>query len=1284
MRLTQTFSRQLWGLGALALAAVIALPAHGQRSQIRPQTATCSQMSADPPHYGPAQLLIQPMARACVTVGRTLPFRVGQLFLLRDLEGEQGSPQFEWEVELLTQSTGAVIFSIDDFGQAIVLENTPRRVRARGNLNDVIDMQRSCLYRAQDAGRHDEIRMRLTRARGGTFDDVFQSSGLFAEWRLSVQTDTRLAVDTALCQPAPPRLVAAYNSGHLDNDGATAFSQLAFNTTLGNGESLLLLRNGLLVAQGPATGAGTRLLDPLAAGSRAQFRARLPSAHRCGGATAELWTATCSRGGQQPQPERQREPDARLGRADSAQQSDSGGVQHHPGRSDQRAIASRWRQRMPHRGQQGRIFCCGRTAPKCSTGGAAPADRGTTPEPYQNTQTPGVQHMKHQAMNGHSVVGNLAALSTRAGLLIGAILYGAVAGAAQVVVNGPVGAEAFGMSVTVLPNGNFVVRDFLFDAPGPIDEVGAVFLYRPDGQLLSTLTGSTANDRVGSGGITVLSNGNFVVRSPRWSNGAIVEAGAATFASGTTGISGVVSPLNSLVGTSTGDAVGAVVPLSNGSYVVTSSFWDNGATRNAGAVTFGSGTIGVHGPITSVNSLVGASTEDRMGLSVFALSTGNYVVSSREWDNGGTIDAGAVTFGSGINGVRGAVAPSNSLTGTTANDRVGEDITVLRNGNYVVISPDWDAGAVSNAGAATFGSGTTGISGAVSAANSLVGIIAGDAVGARGVTALDNGNYVVASPDWNNGVTIDTGAATFGSGTTGIRGQVSPVNSLVGSTAQDRVGSSGVAALSNGNYVVRSANWNNGATSDAGAATFGAGTTGISGLVSPANSLVGSTAGDSVSSGGVVALSNGSYVVSSPAWDSGAAPNAGAATSGAGGTGVSGAVSQLNSLVGSTASDSVSNGGVTALSNGNYVVRSPDWDNGSASNAGAATFGAGNAGISGVVSQANSLVGSTVADAVSAGGVTALSSGNYVVRSPAWDSGAATNAGAATFGSGSTGISGVVSQTNSLVGSTADDAVGSIGVVALTNGSYVVGSAGWDRGATANAGAATFGAGSTGISGVVSMTNSLVGTSTDDSISNNGVFALSNGNYVVRSSGWDNGTVSDGGAVSLGLGGGNVVGAVTSEHSVLGPVEFGGPSLSFAYDASRNQLVVGQRSSNRVVLQRTGLATAISIVGETPDPSAAGQLVSFTAAVTALPNGPSDGQVTFRASTGEACTSAAATAISAITTQFSCAFAFSTQGVSTVIAEYTGSIVHAYSGSGPEAHTTTPAVDLFANGFETP
>ena len=46
---------------------------------------------------------------------------------------------------------------------------------------------------------------------------------------------------------------------------------------------------------------------------------------------------------------------------------------------------------------------------------------------------------------------------------------------------------------------------------------------------------------------------------------------------------------------------------------------------------------------------------------------------------------------------------------------------VLANGNYVVRSPYWDNGAAADAGAVTWGDGTSGVTGAVSAANSLVG-----------------------------------------------------------------------------------------------------------------------------------------------------------------------------------------------------------------------------------------------------------------------------------------------------------------------------------------------------------------------------------------------------------------------------------------------------------------------------------------------------------------------------------------------------------------------------------
>ncbi len=309
------------------------------------------------------------------------------------------------------------------------------------------------------------------------------------------------------------------------------------------------------------------------------------------------------------------------------------------------------------------------------------------------------------------------------------------------------------------------------------------------------------------------------------------------------------------------------------------------------------------------------------------------------------------------------------------------------------------------------------MTGVVSAANSLVGSTANDQVGI-GLRALSNGNYVVRSIFWDNGAVVDAGAATWASGTTGVSGGVSAANSLVGSTAGDRVGNFGAAALSNGNYVVGSAFWDNGAIVDAGAAIWGSGTSGVSGVVSAANSLVGSTASDNVGIGGMTALSNGNYVVRSHNWDNGAIVNAGAATWGSGTTGVTGAVSAANSLVGSTASDFVGGNGVTALSNGNYVVRSTFWDNGAFFNAGAATWGSGTTGVTGVVSAANSLVGSTTGDVVGSGGVTALSNGNYVVRSQTWHNGAIVAAGAATWGSGTTGVTGVVSAASSLVGTT--------------------------------------------------------------------------------------------------------------------------------------------------------------------------------------------------------------------------------------------------------------------------
>jgi Repeat of unknown function (DUF5650) len=80
----------------------------------------------------------------------------------------------------------------------------------------------------------------------------------------------------------------------------------------------------------------------------------------------------------------------------------------------------------------------------------------------------------------------------------------------------------------------------------------------------------------------------------------------------------------------------------------------------------------------------------------------------------------------------------------------------------------------------------------VSASNSLIGTTTGDLVGSTGAIALSNGNYVVVSDHWNNGVAgSQYGAATWGNGSSGIAGPVhmavvavsselvSPLNSLL-------------------------------------------------------------------------------------------------------------------------------------------------------------------------------------------------------------------------------------------------------------------------------------------------------------------------------------------------------------------------------------------------------------------------------------------------------------------------------------------------------------------------
>ncbi len=312
--------------------------------------------------------------------------------------------------------------------------------------------------------------------------------------------------------------------------------------------------------------------------------------------------------------------------------------------------------------------------------------------------------------------------------------------------------------------------------------------------------------------MTPLANGNYVVASPNWSNGgtAANAMGAVTFRKGDgTSANGVVSAANSLVGSNAGDKVGFYgikalskgTPGTNGNYVVPSPNWKNGSFATAGAVTCGSGTSGVSGTMSSSNSLVGSSAGDLVGSlnvydpnytvsslvfdprfnSITELANENYVVYASSFLDpalGVGPGSGAVTFRKGdCSNVDGVVSSANSLMGHL-DSTTTPGVTALTGGNYVVLEPGYSDG-VHYVGAAIFMDGTSGRtstwssdgnSNVISSSNSLVGNSDND-FGAASVTALSNGNYVVASPSYNEGGQT-LGMATWGSGTSGVSGNV--------------------------------------------------------------------------------------------------------------------------------------------------------------------------------------------------------------------------------------------------------------------------------------------------------------------------------------------------------------------------------------------------------------------------------------------------------------------------------------------------------------------------------
>ena len=712
---------------------------------------------------------------------------------------------------------------------------------------------------------------------------------------------------------------------------------------------------------------------------------------------------------------------------------------------------------------------------------------------------------------------------------------------------------------------------------GGAADAGAVTLFdRATGMLLTgdplvgeiylenSLVGVNAGSRVGSGGIEYLSGYYQMVRSPEWNDGSGTNLGALTWFDASAGLTGMVDDM-SFTGEQSDDNVGSssLISIGNSQYLIVSPDWDNGTIENAGAVTTFDYTAAITGSHGIEVSLIGTNPGDGVGSGgIYNLYDDNYFLYSPDWNSG----AGALTwFNNSPSLPTGTIDGDNSLIGSSSGDQIGSEITYLgyydTSYKWLIQSPNWNSGA----GAITWIDSSSAIIGEINSENSLVGSAVGDFTDSS-VSSIYGNVRAFFAPNWDNGSVADAGSVTLFDAATGyfypsgtqMIGTIDPGNSLVGTNAYDNVGIDGYTSLGSGYFLINSYDWNGGA----GAVTWMDVTTGIAGVVSSENSLVGSTSGDMDS---IYTRSFGNYyALAFTEWDNGAAENAGALTFFEPDVGITGIISDTNSLVGDQAGDRVGTYDPDyvysyraikyyGVGGDGYIIFSPDWHD----STGALTWVDLSLGPpSGVINNANSFVGSNPGDLIGIAdsyygdiGFNSLGSGIYGMLSPYYNG----SAGAITWISDLTsGLSGEIDASNSLLGSTAGDGIAS-NWSSLPNGKYYLRMPSWDNGAITDAGAVTIFDIDNLPTGPVSSANSLVGTHTNDYVGNNYYYSTG-GNYVIfRHTNWNDGA----GAVTwYDTTTDPITGEISGSNSLIGSTAEDGVGSYYPYDLGNGKYML--------------------------------------------------------------------------------------------------------------------------------
>lgn len=516
----------------------------------------------------------------------------------------------------------------------------------------------------------------------------------------------------------------------------------------------------------------------------------------------------------------------------------------------------------------------------------------------------------------------------------------------------------FGSKLLELPNGNIIIKggDYISN----FQHHGEVYLFNPVTKaMIASFQGSNQQDQLGKH-IHILSNNNFVIASPNINN----DRGAVMLINGVTG-SQIGSTFS---GNYTGHLLGDKIKvLSNGNFAIITMSDIGNSTDTFGVVKIINGTTG-----QIIKTFTGAQDGDYLGWIFQELDNGNIVIGSPNYTVDLKIRAGMIML---INGNT-LEKIGSEICGDSAYDNLGSStIMSVGNGNFVVTSRSYNG----SLGAIMLFNETTG----TQIGTTITGALIGDQIGNGPIVKLDNGNFVVSSTSENVDGKVFAGSVRLMNSATG-----SVIGTKISGTYTFSQFGQKIIPLKNNNYVISTPIESNNGLSAAGSIVLVDGLTGTQ----IGNKIFGDNVSDYIGNTGILALDNGNFVVTSASDNVAGIEDAGSIMLINGTTGA-----QIGASI--YGDDDYDNYGLrsAALPNNFVIISNPNNDDQGVQNAGSVILLNGNNGD--IVEEKTT--GNFTSDQFGEG-LTVLSNGNYVITSRYYTNGSNIAAGIAMLFDGTT------------------------------------------------------------------------------------------------------------------------------------------------------------------------------------------------------------------------------------------------------------------------------------------